>query len=38
MVTGGFTKEEEKKHLKEQENVTEVLVYLIDLPWITDIL
>lgn len=36
MVTGGFTKEEGKKHLEEHENVVEVLVYLINSSWITD--
>lgn len=39
MVTGGFTKEEEKKaFLQEHENVVEVLVYLINLSWVADIL
>lgn len=38
MVTGGFTKGEEKKHLKEHGNVVEVSVYLINLSWIADIL
>lgn len=41
MVTGGLTKERKGgggKHLKEHENVVEVLVYLINLSWIADIL
>lgn len=38
MVTGGFTKEEGEKRLEEHGNMVEVLVYLINSSWITDIL